>query len=105
MGIFNLVIFAQALRDLYLERLKERMKHCLETTIENIDEVLVDFDEGLYKGEPNVLIQADVREYYLLRSEYDQVLTHDPVEWWTAMRDNLEYDRETESWKPEEAEG
>jgi len=105
MNVFNTEIFAYLMQSLYLRQLKGEMKACLNNVIHSIDEVLTDFESGIYKTEEHIIIQGDVKHFYKLRKEYDQVLTHDPVEWWTAMRDDLEYDEDTENWKPREAEG
>lgn len=102
MSIFNTEIFAGMMHKLYLEQLKEEMRACLENVVYNIDEVLTDFEEGLYKAEEHIIIQGDVKNFYRLRAEYDQVLSHDHVEWWVAMRDDLEYDEDLETWKPKE---
>ena len=105
MSVFNTEIFASTMKKLYLEQLKNEMKACLENVMDNIEEVLESFEEGLYKAEEHIIIQGDVKNFFRLRAEYDQVLTHDHVEWWEAMRDDLEYDEEAETWKPKEGRG
>jgi len=102
MSIFNTEIFARLMHKLYLKELREEMRACLENVVNSIDEVLTDFEDGLYDAEAHIIIQGDVKAFFRLRAEWDQVLTHDPVEWWTAMRDDLEYDEEAETWKPRE---
>lgn len=104
MDIFNTEIFAHLMHKLYLKQLKDEMRACLENSVESIDEVLTDFDEGLYDAKAHIIIKGDIKNFYRLRAEYDQVLTHDHVEWWTAMRDNLEYDEKAGTWKPKEGE-
>lgn len=78
-------IFAELMKQVYLERLKYEMESCLEEAADNIDLVLKDLEEGIYKAEEHIIIEGDVDRFFQLRVEYDQVLTTDSVEWWTAM--------------------
>ena len=104
MSLFNTEIFASLMKKFYLEQLKDEMEACLENVMDSIEEVLESLEPGLYKAEQHIIIQGDVKHFFELRAEYDKVLTHDPVEWWTAMRDDLVYDEDSETWWPKEAE-
>ena len=105
MSLFNTEIFAVLTHRRYLEQLKDEMEACLENVLDNIEAILKHFEDGLYKAESHIIIQGDVKHFFKLRAEYDKVLSCDPVEWWTAMRDDLVYDEDSETWWPKEAEG